>query len=107
MKLLLTSNGLSNDSIAEVFEELIGKSPDQAKVIFIPTAANPIRDDKGWLINDLHNIGRRGYSVDIIDLAVIQPHELKKALNKCDAIFVGGGNSFYLSYWMKKSGFFE
>ncbi|MDB5160816.1 MAG: hypothetical protein JWO96_196 [Candidatus Saccharibacteria bacterium] len=35
MKLLLTSNGLSNDSIAKAFAELIGKDPKDSKVAFI------------------------------------------------------------------------
>ncbi|MEK7096261.1 MAG: Type 1 glutamine amidotransferase-like domain-containing protein [Patescibacteria group bacterium] len=107
MKLLLTSNGLSNDSIAKAFQELIGKNPKDSKVAFIPTAANPERGSKDWLIDDLYRIKSRGYIVDIIELTALKSEEVKKILEGTDAIFVGGGNSFYLSYWMQKTGLFE
>ncbi|MEO6761164.1 MAG: Type 1 glutamine amidotransferase-like domain-containing protein [Candidatus Saccharimonadales bacterium] len=104
MRLLLTSNGLSNDSIAHALEELTGKKPTDTKIAFIPTAANPDRENKDWLIEDLYNIHSRGYYVDIIDLPAITQTKLKQALDNVDVIFVGGGNTFYLSYWIQKSG---
>jgi dipeptidase E len=107
MKLLLTSNGLSNDSIAKAFQELIGKDPKDSKVAFIPTAANPERDDKAWLIDDLYRIKQLGYYVDILELTALDNVKIKNALKDIDAIFLGGGNSFYLSYWMQKCGLFE
>lgn len=107
MKLLLTSNGLSNDSIAEAFKDLIGKEPKDSRVAFIPTAANVERGSKEWLIDDLYRIKQRGFYVDILELTALKPDEIKTALADMDAIFVGGGNSFYLSYWMQKTGLFE
>lgn len=107
MKLLLTSGGLTNSSIAKAFQELIGKDPKDSKVAFIPTAANPERGNKDWLIDDLYRIKSRGYYVDIIELTALKPAELKAALKEMDVIFVGGGNSFYLSYWMQQSGLFD
>lgn len=107
MKLLLTSNGLSNDSIAKALTELVGKDPKDTKVAFIPTAANAGRDSKEWLINDLYRIQQTGYYVDIVELTATKPEDLEKILEPFDVIFVGGGNTFYLSYWMQKSGLFE
>lgn len=107
MKLLLTSNGLSNDSIAAALEELVGKKPSETEIAFIPTAALIDRSDKEWLIKDLYRIHERGYQVDIIELTALSPDEIQAALTNSDVIFVGGGNSFYLSYWMQKSGLFE
>lgn len=107
MKLLLTSNGLSNNSIAEAFQNLVGKKPEDTRVALIPTAANPERSNKDWLIDDLYNIRSRGYYVDIIELTAHSPKDLEEVLMDFDAIFVGGGNTFYLSYWLQKSGLFE
>jgi dipeptidase E len=104
MKLLLTSNGLSNPSIAKAFAELIGKEPKDSKVAFIPTAANYNRGLKDWLINDLHRILEAGYYVDIFELSALSKASLQEGFKDMDAIFVGGGNTFYLSYWMEKSG---
>jgi len=107
MKLLLTSNGLSNDSIAKAFQELVGKKPKDTKVAFIPTASNPERGSKEWLIDDLYRIKERGHIVDIVELTALKSKEIAKILHGSDAIFVGGGNNFYLSYWMQKTGVFD
>lgn len=107
MKFLLTSNGLSNDSIAKAFQELIGKDPKEARVAFIPTAANPERDDKAWLIDDMHRIKERGYFIDVIDLTAFDRERLGNIISTMDVVFIGGGSSFYLSYWMQKSGMFD
>ena len=107
MKLLLTSNGLSNDTIARALEDLTGKRPQDVKIAFIITAANPERSDKAWLINDLYRLHTYGYYVDIIDLPALSREALARVLEEADVIFVGGGNTFYLSYWMQKSGMFE
>lgn len=107
MKLLLTSNGLSNDSIAHALEELVGKRPEDTKIAFIPTAGIIDRSDKEWLIKDLYRILERGYYVDIIELPALTPDQIHQALREADVIFVGGGNTFYLSYWLQKSGLFE
>ena len=40
MKLLLTSSGITNDSIANALFELTGKRPEDTTIVFIPTASN-------------------------------------------------------------------
>ncbi|HVS79004.1 MAG TPA: Type 1 glutamine amidotransferase-like domain-containing protein [Candidatus Saccharimonadales bacterium] len=107
MRLLLTSNGLSNKSIVNAFVGLVGKPAKQIKVAFIPTAAMAEQNSKNWLIDDLYRIKQLGCSVDIIDLAQLTKEEWQQRVKPCDVIFVGGGSTFYLSYWMQKSGFFE
>jgi dipeptidase E len=103
MKLLLTSNGLSNNSIAKAFQDLVGKEPKDAKVAFIPTAANAERGNKYWLIDDMYQVRERGYAVDVVELTAHQPNELAEILSGMDAIFVGGGNTFYLLEQLRKS----
>jgi len=73
MKLLLTSSGITNDSIANALFELVGKKPEQTKVVFIPTASNVEVGDKGWLINDLVNLQKRGFAeIDIVDVSAVE-----------------------------------
>ncbi len=40
MKLLLTSCGITNKSIANALFELVGKKQEETTVAFIPTASN-------------------------------------------------------------------
>ena len=107
MKLLLTSGGLTNPSICKALEDLVGKPAKDTKIGFIPTAANSERSDKEWLINDLYRIKQQGYFVDIIELTALAPDAVMQALEDKDVIFVGGGNTFYLSYWLQKRGLFD
>jgi dipeptidase E len=107
MKLLLTSGGLTNPSICKALEDLVGKPAKDTKIGFIPTAANYERGDKGWLVNDLYRIKQQGYWVDIIELTAHNPDAIAKVLEDKEVIFVGGGNEFYLSFWMQKSGLFD
>ena len=46
MKLLLTSAGLSNDSIANALFDLVGKKPEETTIVVIPTASNLEGGDK-------------------------------------------------------------
>lgn len=107
MKLLLTSNGLSNASIATALADLTGKNPKDAKVAFIPTAAHTKRENKNWLIDDLYRIKQQGYYVDILELTALQPKEVMRMAEGADVLFAGGGNVFFLSYWMQKTGLFD
>lgn len=111
MKLLLTSNGLSNESIANALEELVGKPRKDIKIAFIPTAAFPEDDDgkhssRDWFANDLYRIKEFCGFIDVVSLADLSPAAVMARLEYVDVIFVGGGNAFYLSYWMEKSGLF-
>ncbi len=53
MKLLLTSGGITNESIARVLFDLVGKTASEISIAFIPTAMNVGSGDKNWFINDL------------------------------------------------------
>lgn len=111
MKLLLTSNGLSNNSIANALEELVGKPRREIKIAFVPTAAFPEDNDEheshDWLVNDLYRINKFAGFIDIVSLADLSKESIIERLEYVDVIFVGGGNTFYLSYWMEKTGLFK
>jgi len=105
MKLLLTSSGITNDSIANALFELVGKKPENTKVAFIPTASNVEVGDKGWLINDLVNLQNRGFEeIDIVDISAVEEKVWRPKLERADILFFEGGNAYHLMEWIKKSG---
>ncbi len=107
MKLLLTSNGITNDTLASELVDLAGTSFDQMKIAFIPTAGLWDDGDKDWLIKDMYRLHKRGAAVDIVDIAQLPGEVIRERLEWADVIFVGGGNTYYLSYWMEQCGMFE
>ncbi|MDO8503345.1 MAG: Type 1 glutamine amidotransferase-like domain-containing protein [bacterium] len=105
MKLLLTSGGLMNKSMVAALQKLAGKPFRNLNAIFIPTAANAEKGDKWWLIKDLESAHKLKFkNLDIVDIAALKPEWVKERVQDANIIFVGGGNTFYLSYWMQKSG---
>jgi len=107
MKLLLTSDGLSNASISKALEELLGKSAQGVKLAFIPTAANVEPGDKSWMINDLNNFRKTGFEVDIVDISAVSKVVWLPRLQEAELLFLGGGNTFHLMHWVKQSGLQE
>lgn len=108
MKLLLTSNGLSNQSIAQALFELTGKPAAETTIVFIPTAMNVARGDKGWFINDLYNIKKQGFKfVDIVDISALPKEVWLPKIESGDVLFFSGGNTYHLMYWLNESGLFE
>jgi len=105
MKLLLTSGGITNNSISRVLFELAGKPAKDLNLVFIPTAANVEEGDKSWLIDDLNNCKKLGFSsVEITDISAVPREIWKPIFEKADILLFGGGNSFYLMHWLKKTG---
>lgn len=108
MKLLLTSAGLSNESISKTLLELAGKPFNELKLAFIPTAANVEKGDKDWLIEDFINCKNLGFaSIDIVDISAVPRDVWEPRLNDADVLLFGGGNTFHLMYWINKSGLRE
>ena len=105
MKLLLTSSGITTDSIAQALSELTNKLAGQTKLAFIPTASNPESENKDWVINQYLNLWRYGYNwIDIVDPAA-NDVDWKDRLEKVDIIYLSGGNTFYLLDQCRKTGF--
>jgi dipeptidase E len=107
MKLLLTSGGITNDTLARELEDLAGKPFGELKIGFIPNAAfGDPSVDKAWLINDMYRLVARGATVAVISLADLTSEEIAAQLEPVDVVFVGGGNTFYLSWLMQQKGLF-
>jgi dipeptidase E len=114
MNLLLTSSGVSNNSIQQALVELLGKPINESKALFIPTAIYPFPGGSymafGAIMRDskypsLANLGWK--SLGILELTAL-PSIDRKAwvadVEEADAILVWGGDPLYLSYWMQESG---
>lgn len=105
MKLLLTSSGMTNRSIENELLNLLGKPFKYAKLTFIPTAANVENGDKSWLVDDMYNFKKLGFSsFDIIDISAVGKDVWLPSFEHADILVFGGGNVNHLLAWMKKSG---
>ncbi|MBI4085971.1 MAG: Type 1 glutamine amidotransferase-like domain-containing protein [Candidatus Liptonbacteria bacterium] len=105
MKFLLTSGGITNKSIAKALFQLVGKKPRNTTLVFIPTAANVEKGDKGWVIDDLINLKKQNFkSIDIVDISALPRKLWEPRLRAADILLFSGGNTFHLMYWLKKSG---
>lgn len=105
MKLFLTSAGLNNKKIVKAFNDLVGLPNNKINIAFIPTASNVEKGDKGWLIDDYSNLKKQKYnSVDIVDISSVPQNIWKPRLEEANVLFLGGGNTFHLMHWVKKSG---
>lgn len=105
MKLLLTSSGLTNDSIAKALFDLTGKKPEETTIVFIPTASNVESGDKDWFINDLLNLKKQNFkSIEITDISAVNEKIWKPSLERADILFFEGGNTYHLMRWLNKSG---
>lgn len=58
MKLLLTSEALANDALAEALLELCEQPAHATSVASIPTAAHSVSGDKRWLVRNLQSFTR-------------------------------------------------
>lgn len=107
MRLLLTSAGITNESIANSLEKLVGKSRRDIKIGFVPTASNTEPGNKDWFLKQLMGLVHNNFNyVDIIDFSA-QDVDWKTRLNGCDVIFLSGGNTFHLLNQIRKFKFGE
>jgi dipeptidase E len=113
MKLLLTSNGISNTSIHNALVDLLGKPVAESNALFIPTAIYPYTSGavmawkaiSGKIPSSLSNLGWK--SLGVLELTALPSIDKKAwvpAVEGADALLVWGGDPLYLSYWMQQSG---
>jgi dipeptidase E len=103
--MLLTSNGIRNDTLRSALGGLVGKRLQAARVVFIPTASVAVAGDHGWLIEDLslaHGLGWREFN--ILELNGLPEHVVLSRLRQADVIYVAGGNHYHLANSIIASG---
>lgn len=103
-KILLTSAGFENPLVKDCFLKLLGKPPEDARALFIPTAAI----DEGAIAmlpkcrNDLLNAGFLPEHITDFDLD--RPMSTEE-LAGYDVVYFCGGSTKYLLERVKASGF--
>ncbi len=113
MKFLLTSCGISNTSIHDVLVDLLGKPIAESSALCIPTAAYALpggaamayRLIRGVAASPLCEVGWKSLGVlELTALPSIKEEHWVPLVQEADALLVGGGDPFYLCYWMQQSG---
>ncbi|MDP2685079.1 MAG: Type 1 glutamine amidotransferase-like domain-containing protein [bacterium] len=100
-KLLLSSSGsFITDGIYDVFD----KPRNQIKWAYITTAGKSVLDDS-YLKKHRQRMNELGWDFEEIDIEGKNKKELTKLLNGKEAVFVEGGNTFYLIKQIRLSGF--
>ena len=111
MKLLLTSLGITNEHIRKALVDLLGKPINQSAALFVPTAiyAYPKASNYAWItLQSLGNLGWKRFGVlELTALPSLNKDVWLPEIEEADALIVGAGNGFYLSFWMQKSGLFD
>ncbi len=100
MRLLLTSAGITNRSIAKALKKLV---KGKIRFAFIPSSANSLDGDKTWLIKNYNECLAIG-SVDIVDVSAVGKGNWLPRLRKANVIVVGGGDTRHLMKCAIKSG---
>ena len=114
MKLLLTSAGIKNSKIRDEMVDLLGKPIAESNALCIPTASygHPMggpgaawRFITGRAATPMCELGWKSLGVlELTALPSIDEELWVPLVRETDALLVGGGDSLYLSHWMRQSG---
>ena len=114
MTLLLTSGGVTNDSIRAALVELLGKPVEESTALCIPTAQwghpmcspetvrNVVADGSPARFTGL---GWRSVGVlELSALPTINSERWQPWVREADVLLVDGGEATYLAHWLRESG---
>jgi len=112
MRLLLTSAGIKNPSIADALVDLLGKPIAESNALCIPTATYAMggpavawRMITGRASTPLCELGWKSLGVlELTALPSIDEERWVAWVRETDALLVCGGDALYLSHWMRQSG---
>lgn len=91
------------ENVLDKLPALIGKKPEDTKIAFIPTAADPY-EDKSFMETDKAKWLEFKYDFKEVDLKDKDEDQLRSALEGSDIIYLSGGNVFYLLQEANKCG---
>jgi dipeptidase E len=112
MKFLLTSSGITNQSINDALVDLLGKPIAESSALIIATGMYPFPGggDMAWKAitgeqGPLVGLGWKSVGVlELTALPSIQEESWVPTVREIDALLVWGGDVLYLTYWMRRSG---
>lgn len=114
MKLLLTSGGVTNDSIRDALVGMLGKPIEESTALCIPTAEwghprctpdSARRFVAGQGSSSMSGLGWKSVGLlELTALASIGEERWVPWVRKADALLVDGGEATYLGHWMAESG---
>lgn len=99
--LILTSAGMR---VVDEIVKILPKSPREVNLAHIITAAK-VEEDTSFLERDKKKMRELGFRIEDIDIEGRDYSSLKELLETKDAVYVQGGNSFYLLKQVRASGF--
>lgn len=101
MKLLLSSNG---SFVIEKGLKLLFEDVSKIKLAYITTAGKG-SNDKTYLENHREMMKKEGIAFEELDIEGKTENELRELLKDKNAVYVEGGNTFYLLKAARESGF--
>ncbi len=113
IKLLLTSTGISNKTIRDALEQLLGKPIGESDALFVPTGVYPFPGGAnyawwpiaGKMKDSLVDLGWKTMGLfELTALPSIKKEVWASSLSDADALLVWGGDPLYLAYWFEQSG---
>lgn len=106
MKLFLSSKSVAG-KLGEHLIEFVGKPASEIRFCLIENAADPYAEEKkGFMYETRDDLKAAGITYDPVDLNTFRNADaIKEKLQSYDVVWVGGGNTYYLRWLMKKTGF--
>jgi dipeptidase E len=115
VKLLLTSGGVTNESIRDALVELLGKPISEARALCIPTAqwGHPMLGPttvRNTIVAEppFHRMTGLGWaSLGVLELTAlpsIGEERWVPWVQEADVLLADGGDATYLHHWMRESG---
>lgn len=101
-KLLLTSAGFKNTKIAQSFLTILGKRPEEATIALVPTGARTV-EERFYVEASSKELEELGFG-GIVEIDAAEPME-PDALDEFDALYMCGGNTFYILKTIRETGF--
>ena len=99
MRMLLTSNGVTNDSIRSALLELLGKPTSESRIVAVIDAILPFPGDKGHMFAHLEALRALGWEeFDVMSLLAGPRSGIESRLRSADVVFCYGGSNNWLAH---------